>query len=93
MTASHESLRDEYEVSTKELDQMVSSAMQQSGCLGARMTGAGFGGCVIAFVEGSKAEEMADATIADYRRRTRQMPGAYTCHAVAGTSLLPVPVD
>jgi galactokinase len=93
MTASHESLRDEYEVSTKELDQMVSSAMQQSGCLGVRMTGAGFGGCVIAFVEGSKAEEMADATLADYRRHTQQLPSAYTCHAVAGTSLIPVPVD
>lgn len=50
MNASHQSLRDDYEVSGKELDALVSSAWKQAGVLGARMTGAGFGGCAIALV-------------------------------------------
>jgi galactokinase len=47
---SHASLRDDYEVTGPELDALVSSASGAHGCLGARMTGAGFGGCAIAFV-------------------------------------------
>lgn len=51
MNASHISLRDDYEVTGKELDTLVSSAWKQKGTLGARMTGAGFGGCAIAIVQ------------------------------------------
>lgn len=50
MNASHASLRDDYEVSGIELDTLVEEAQKTSGCLGARMTGAGFGGCAIAIV-------------------------------------------
>mgnify|MGYP000535609327 CR=1 FL=1 len=48
MNASHISLRDDYEVTGIELDTLVESAWNQSGTIGARMTGAGFGGCAIA---------------------------------------------
>jgi galactokinase len=48
MTSSHESLRDDYEVSTPELDQAVETLNDTTGVYGARLTGAGFGGCVIA---------------------------------------------
>lgn len=51
MNDSHVSLRDDYEVTGKELDTLVSSAWKQPGVMGARMTGAGFGGCAIAIVK------------------------------------------
>ena len=50
MTAAHDSLRDLYEVSTPELDALVSAAVSVPGCYGSRLTGAGFGGCVVALV-------------------------------------------
>ena len=50
MNQSHESLRDDYEVSSKELDTLVELARRQRGVLGARMTGAGFGGCTVNLV-------------------------------------------
>lgn len=60
MTASHESLRDDYEVSAPELDLVVSTALA-SGALGARMTGGGFGGSAIALVADAEAEQVARA--------------------------------
>lgn len=51
LTASHNSLKDDYEVTGRELDTIVYLANQQDGCFGARMTGAGFGGCAIALVK------------------------------------------
>ncbi|MDI5787712.1 hypothetical protein PO124_02270 [Bacillus licheniformis] len=51
MNESHLSLRDDYEVTGLELDAIVQAAWEQDGVLGARMTGAGFGGCAIAIVE------------------------------------------
>ena len=57
MNASHASLKNDYEVTGKELDVLAEEARQLRGCLGARMTGAGFGGCAIALVhEGAIAE-------------------------------------
>ena len=56
LNQSHESLRDDYEVTGLELDTMVELARNQDGVLGARMTGAGFGGCAIALVKKAKFE-------------------------------------
>ena len=50
MNASHASLKNDYDVTGKELDVLAEEAQQLKGCLGARMTGAGFGGCAIALV-------------------------------------------
>ena len=58
LTASHESLRDDYEVTVPELDKAVDAALD-AGALGARMTGGGFGGCVIALVEADAADTVA----------------------------------
>lgn len=66
MNRSHESLRDLFEVSTPELDAMQEISLQQQGVLGARMTGGGFGGCVIALVKKENVE-----------RYIRRMPGLY----------------
>jgi galactokinase len=64
LAASHASLRDDYEVTGPELDAIVAAAQAAPGCLGARMTGAGFGGCAIALVA---AEALADFTAAVQR--------------------------
>ena len=56
MIASHESLRDDYEVTGKELDTLVSESLKQDGVIGARMTGAGFGGCAVSIVEEDKVD-------------------------------------
>jgi galactokinase len=57
MTASHISLRDDYEVSTAELDAAVEELLGTPGVFGARLTGAGFGGCVIALAEPGAVKE------------------------------------
>lgn len=59
MNASHVSLRDDYEVTGKELDTLVEAAWKQEGVVGSRMTGAGFGGCTVSIVK----EEAVDAFI------------------------------
>ena len=57
MIDSHNSLRDDYEVTGKELDTLVAESLKQDGVIGARMTGAGFGGCAVSIVKNDKVEE------------------------------------
>lgn len=87
LVESHRSLQIDFEVSTTELDQMVELAIEQPGCIGARMTGAGFGGCAVALVERRHAQQTADTIMAEYRRLTGIEPQGYLCQAVAGTSV------
>jgi len=61
MDESHKSLKEDYEVTGKELDTLVAAAQKQAGVLGARMTGAGFGGCAIALVEKKKIPEIIES--------------------------------
>lgn len=67
MQASHTSLRDDFEVSSPALDAMVAAALAAPGCYGARMTGAGFGGCAVALVAAAALPEFLAATTAGYR--------------------------
>lgn len=60
MNQSHISLRDDYEVTGKELDTLVSLAWEQKGIIGSRMTGAGFGGCTVSIVENDKIDEFIE---------------------------------
>jgi galactokinase len=61
MSASHASLRDDYEVSSPELDEAVAAAMGESGVYGSRMTGGGFGGCTVTVLEKSAVERVSSA--------------------------------
>ena len=88
MSASHASLRDDFEVSTPELDGLV-EALGRAGAVGARMTGAGFGGCVVALAHADAAEEVAARAADDYRHRTGLVPTPYVCRAAAGAGPLP----
>jgi galactokinase len=69
LLASHASLRNDYEVSTPELDLAV-DLLVEHGAIGARLTGAGFGGCVVALVEQQRADDVAAKTVARYRADT-----------------------
>ncbi len=88
MAESHRSLRDDYEVSCKELDVMVELASALPGALGARMTGGGFGGCTVNLVETEAAEQFADLIARDYQRATGIEPEVYTCKAADGASAI-----
>ncbi|MFB3164329.1 galactokinase [Neobacillus sp. 179-J 1A1 HS] len=67
MNQSHISLRDDYEVTGVELDSLVEAAWKQPGVIGARMTGAGFGGCAIAIVENEQVESFIENVGAAYQ--------------------------
>lgn len=70
MNASHESLRDDYEVSCRELDVLVESALAVDGVLGSRMTGGGFGGCTVSLVETRAADAFIETVSARYEEAT-----------------------
>jgi galactokinase len=86
MYTGHASLRDLYEVSTPELDALVEIARDQPGCYGARLTGAGFGGCTINLVEGSQARKFSRNLEDEYQRRTGRRAQVYLCRASEGAS-------
>jgi galactokinase len=88
MNASHASLRDDFEVSSAALDTIVECARQRQECLGARMTGAGFGGCAVALAPAREADAFGAAVAADYRRATGHEPAVYVCRATSGAQVV-----
>ena len=89
MKASHASLRDDFEVSSRELDAMVAVAQAQPGCFGARMTGAGFGGCAVALVERDAVPSFVERVTAGYRDATGHQPLLYVSEAHEGAAARP----
>ncbi|MGE5530622.1 MAG: galactokinase [Bacteroidota bacterium] len=85
---SHASLRDDYEVSCDELDIMCELAQQHPGCLGARMVGAGFGGCAMAAVERGAVEGFGEVLANKYRTATSREPRIFAVQAAAGASIV-----
>ena len=79
MNASHASLRDDYEVSCPELDEMASIARSIDGVDGARMTGGGFGGCVVALVDASRARDIARLVQQRYEGAAGRRPDVWIC--------------
>src|SRR5262249_16576415 len=84
MYESHRSLRDDYEVSSPELNLMVQIASMQKGVIGARMTGGGFGGCTVNLVEKEASESFIQSVSNEYQSRTGLAPEIYLCRAVGG---------
>jgi galactokinase len=89
MDESHASLRDDFEVSRPELDTMVRLARAHAGCHGARMTGAGFGGCAVALVDADIAASFARDVAERYEHAVGLVPAVYLCSAASGASLEP----
>lgn len=88
MNASHISLRDDYEVSCYELDLMVEIAWQYPGVLGARMTGAGFGGCTVNLVRTAHTRGFVQHVMEQYTQATGVSPDVYVCQAEDGVRRL-----
>jgi galactokinase len=88
MNQSHVSLRDDYEVCNDALNTMVEIAQSHGDCFGARMTGAGFGGCAVAIVRAEAANEFAATTAAAYQARSGCRPAVYVCHATDGAEVV-----
>ena len=87
MSESHDSLKNDYEVSSKELDIMVDIAQNEAGCFGARMTGAGFGGCAIALINERYKEQFMRNVFDNYFLRTGIKPMIYICSPSSGVRL------
>ncbi len=90
MQESHRSLRDDYEVSCKELDLMVEIASAQPGLVGARMTGGGFGGCTINLVESAAVNDFKRNVAAEYSSRTGLSPEIYVSPASNGAQQIEI---
>ena len=84
MYESHQSLRDDYEVSCRELDVMVELASKVTGVYGARMTGGGFGGCTINLVAHQHLDEFKQSVAEGYERETKLKPEIFVCEPSDG---------
>ena len=81
MNQSHESLRENYEVSCRELDAMVDAARKVPGVYGSRMTGAGFGGCTVSMVADEAVDGVPGARARGVQGENRRQPGGLRLHA------------
>jgi len=88
MNLSHEGLKEEYEVSCLELDTMVDLARGVDGVLGARMTGAGFGGCTVNLVSGDSVKSFISRVKEGYREKTGITPEIYISDPADGAEVV-----
>ena len=88
LDASHASLRDDFEVSNRDLDAIVSCAQTHSACFGARMTGAGFGGCAVALVRADLGDDFGAQVSVGYTSETGLAPQVYVCRASDGARIV-----
>jgi len=84
LAASHASMRDDFEISTPEIDTLVELAITAPGAIGARLTGGGFGGCTVNLVAGDQTTAFIEAVGPAYRQKTGLDAEAYVCRAVDG---------
>ncbi len=88
LNASHASLRDDFEVTNDALNQIVQSAQSHSACYGARMTGAGFGGCAVALTKKESAQSFVSFVAEDFYKRSGLRAAIYICQPSGGASVL-----
>jgi galactokinase len=84
MAESHRSLRDDYEVSSRELDLLVELASGCEGVYGSRMTGGGFGGCTVTLIQSKAANSFRQTIAEEYKKQTGIDPDAWVCAAAQG---------
>lgn len=88
MIASHDSLRDDYEVTGKELDTLVASALKQDGVIGSRMTGAGFGGCTVSIVKNDNIDAFIENVGKEYKDTIGYAADFYVVEVGDGTGTI-----
>ena len=86
LNASHESLKNDYEVTGLELDTLAETSQKQEGCLGSRMTGAGFGGCAIALVHKDKVASFIENVQKEYTAKIGYAAGFFQCETGDGVA-------
>jgi galactokinase len=84
MAESHISYRDDFEASCKDADILVELAAKEPGCVGARLTGGGFGGCTVNLVESDRSIGFSERLLENYRASTGISAEIYQCHPAAG---------
>lgn len=84
MNESHLSLKDDYEVSCPELDTLVQLTQKHEGVLGARMTGAGFGGCTVAVMKESSVPSFKASVVPEYEKQSGKQSEVHVCSAARG---------
>jgi galactokinase len=89
MNLSHQSLRDDFEVSSPALDAIVDIARAEPGCYGARMTGAGFGGCAIALVDRARSDSFVASVRDAYEQQSGRAPEIFVSEASPGAAVVP----
>lgn len=89
MRDSHASLKDDFQVSCPELDILVSLTAAHAGTIGARMTGAGFGGCSMAIMAAESVDAFRARVIPQYEQQTNRTAEVYVCKSVAGAGKVP----
>ena len=87
MNASHNGLRDDYEVSCSELDLLTDIARSITGVIGSRMTGAGFGGCTVNIVHRDVLETFQTLVTTEYHKHTGIEPEIYLCNVSDGAQV------
>jgi len=87
LASSHQSLRDNYQVSCRQLDIAVAEANKIKGLIASRMTGGGFGGCTVNLVVKDQAEDFAQQLSIKFQQKTGLSPKVYICQAAAGVKL------
>lgn len=90
MSASHTSMRDDYEVSCEEIDILVDIAQQQPGVYGSRLTGGGFGGCTVTLVDKAYAPALVATLIKEYKAKTGKDCFCFETKAARGAHVLPI---
>jgi galactokinase len=88
LNEAHTSARDDYDISCPELEAMVASALSVDGVVGARLTGAGWGGCVVALVHEDAVTTFTEQVARDYRDRTGLEAAIFACRASGGAGLV-----
>ncbi|HBF35771.1 MAG TPA: galactokinase [Firmicutes bacterium] len=88
MNASHDSLRDDYEVSCPEIDLLVRLAREVRGVLGSRITGGGFGGCTVSLIEAKAEAEFSEHIRKNYQTTTGIIPQIYISTAASGAAII-----
>jgi galactokinase len=86
MRACHVSLRDDYEVSSPELDALAEAAWEVEGCYGARLTGAGFGGCTVSLVAQDAVDDFETHVSKAYEDAFERKPDIYACRVADGVA-------
>ncbi len=88
LNEAHASARDDYEISVPEIETLVTLARQQPGVMGARLTGAGWGGCIVAIVEVEAAGDLTRGLADDYQRETGRQARVFACRSARGAGLV-----